>query len=417
MNGPEAWKERLLALSHNLIASYEASLRDRMLRVQELRHAMSVRLAFQSRPDDVFIVSFPKAGTTAMQMILYQVLKNGGTEFEHIDDVVPWFEVHLRTNPKLLEDMKSPRVFKTHLPLTGLPRNASYVYLFRNAKDTCVSYYHHLRSADGFTGSLATYVKQFISGEPRVTSWYRHLEASCERNGTDRVLVVGYDEIANDLELVIDRVAKFFGCLLDSPRRTLVVDRCRFGSMKRHNGKFDPKRPVVHVPFEKSDFIRSGTVGDWSNHLSPAMADAIDVRAQKVLTKIERRFSAPHMAMLRPIQSLHRGTISIDLDARLVNTALVEPESHSVVYGFRIARNGETLVVGDRVRLHLWWKPHGSAIVTTAVVVSAAESSVELRIESIDTREAGRLSEFCSTSGQPIGCAASRPGLSGASDS
>jgi estrone sulfotransferase len=38
------------------------------------------------------------------------------------------------------------------------------IYVARNAKDTCVSYYHHCKILEGYSGSFDNYCKLFIGG-------------------------------------------------------------------------------------------------------------------------------------------------------------------------------------------------------------------------------------------------------------
>jgi hypothetical protein len=57
-----------------------------------------------------------------------------------------------------IEKMPSPRFIKTHLPAQLLPDQLwtvkpKIVYIRRNPKDTAVSYYHHHRLLQGFTGN------------------------------------------------------------------------------------------------------------------------------------------------------------------------------------------------------------------------------------------------------------------------
>lgn len=48
-----------------------------------------------------------------------------------------------------VESLPSPRVIKTHLPLTLLPENllekAKVVFVARDPRDACVSYFHHMK--------------------------------------------------------------------------------------------------------------------------------------------------------------------------------------------------------------------------------------------------------------------------------
>jgi hypothetical protein len=44
---------------------------------------------FGQRETDIYVVSYPRSGTTLMQMILYQMTTDGNMEFDHIYDVSP----------------------------------------------------------------------------------------------------------------------------------------------------------------------------------------------------------------------------------------------------------------------------------------------------------------------------------------
>ena len=129
-----------------------------------LRTAQSLnfrRLYHTSWPGDLFIVSYPKAGTTAMQLIVHHVLGRGYSDFRHIDDVVPWFEAKFRDAPEYYEGLRRPRAFKTHLPFAKLPRDVDIIYLIRNPKDACISYYFHLTSKWRRDATARRICKQF----------------------------------------------------------------------------------------------------------------------------------------------------------------------------------------------------------------------------------------------------------------
>lgn len=67
-------------------------------------------LDFVPRDGDIFIVTYPRSGTTLMQMILYQLTTDGGMDFEHISEPCPYFERAI-ANRRDLEALPSPRIF------------------------------------------------------------------------------------------------------------------------------------------------------------------------------------------------------------------------------------------------------------------------------------------------------------------
>ena len=72
------------------------------------------------RPDDVFIVTYPKAGTTWTQRIAQLIMCRGDVERDPrlVSDAVPWFE----KLPQIDADkLPSPRIFKSHTPVRGIP--------------------------------------------------------------------------------------------------------------------------------------------------------------------------------------------------------------------------------------------------------------------------------------------------------
>ena len=82
------------------------------------------------------------------------------------------------------ESLKSPRVIKTHLPLELLPPNlletCKVIFVGRNAKDCCVSYYHHYMNFPGyqFTGDFEAFAKMFRQGTVEYGSYWSMLKVS-----------------------------------------------------------------------------------------------------------------------------------------------------------------------------------------------------------------------------------------------
>ena len=124
---------------------------------------LRLNLDFVPRPDDLFIVTYPRSGTTWMQMILYQLATDGSLEFEHIYQVCPYFENSLGMRSGFA-NVPEPRTFKSHLTYRQVPKGCKYIYVARNGKDVAASYFHFSRSHLGFRGTFDEFFDQFVRG-------------------------------------------------------------------------------------------------------------------------------------------------------------------------------------------------------------------------------------------------------------
>ena len=71
-------------------------------------------------------------------------------------------------------ELPSPRFFQTHLPFNLLPRQIrtgqkkpKIIYLIRNVKDVCVSYYNIYTIIGGFLGTFEELCCLFLSGKSK----------------------------------------------------------------------------------------------------------------------------------------------------------------------------------------------------------------------------------------------------------
>jgi methylamine dehydrogenase accessory protein MauD len=240
--------------------------------------------AFVPRPDDVFIVTYPRSGTTWMQMILYQLTTQGKMDFPHITTVCPWFERSLKDGTAY-DALPAPRVFKSHLPYRKIPRGpCKYIYVARDGKDVAVSYYHFYTTHMGFKGTFAEFFERFLRGEVHYGSWFRHVRCWWEHRHDPNVLFLRYEELAANLPGCLRTISAFCGVTIAPHRWPVILERCSFDFMKRHESQFDPLTEMLFAHgFRANSHLRQGKAGAWGDHLSPRQVRRFDQRFTKRL--------------------------------------------------------------------------------------------------------------------------------------
>lgn len=175
-----------------------------------------VREQFQARPDDVLLVTYPKCGTTWLKALAFTVTNRllhpaAGNDAHpllscHPQDLVPFLEMPYRQLGQYplaqLEELASPRLLSTHLPVTLLPPSVSglgcrVVYLCRNPKDVLVSMWHFINKVDE-SYPLHKAFELFVRGESSYGPIWEHnlgfWKKSVSESGST-VLFLKYDEM------------------------------------------------------------------------------------------------------------------------------------------------------------------------------------------------------------------------------
>lgn len=139
---------------------------------------------FKIRSDDIWIVTFPKAGTTWTMNIVRQLMNNLDFSADFLNEEHMFFEqfATIRTTDKnvcnrydkkfeMMNNLPSRRLIKSHLAAYLLPKDLwtvkpKIIYIYRDAKDVAVSLYHmnrnhvHLSCPD----TIEQFFDRFLSG-------------------------------------------------------------------------------------------------------------------------------------------------------------------------------------------------------------------------------------------------------------
>ncbi|KAK9514846.1 hypothetical protein VZT92_025533 [Zoarces viviparus] len=245
---------------------------------------------FKARPDDILIATYPKAGTTWVCYIL-DLLYFGQTSPERqasipIDQRVPCLEFNkpsLPTGKDLADQLPTtPRLIKTHLPLQFVPKsfweqNVRIVNVFRNAKDSAVSYYHFCRMSSSMPepGDWSTFLQNFMEGKVVYGSWHDHVNGWWEKKQTyPKIHHMFYEDLIQDTGREIDRLCSFLGLSPSAEEKERVTSEVQFDIMKQN--KMVNYSTVQSMNHKVSPFMRKGKVGDWKNHFTVAQDEKFD---------------------------------------------------------------------------------------------------------------------------------------------
>ncbi len=236
-----------------------------------VRHVEWFRLRsldYVPRPDDIFIVTYPRSGTTWMQMILYQLTTEGSMDIPHIAQCSPWFERSLKAG-KGFDALPSPRIFKSHLSYRQIPKGpCKYIYVARNGKDVAVSYFHLYQSHNGYKGTFEEFFDLFLCGKVEFGSWFQHVRGWWRRRDDPNVLFLHYEDLLGDLEGCLRKIIAFCGFEIPPERFPSILERCSFSFMKKHEMQFDHLTGTLwEQGLQFNAFLRQGKAGSWKEQL------------------------------------------------------------------------------------------------------------------------------------------------------
>ncbi|XP_049841721.1 luciferin sulfotransferase-like [Schistocerca gregaria] len=288
-------------LAVKFVSSVRGPLREDHVRVRPpgcvlparyMRDARRI-LDLEVRPDDVWIVTLPKCGTTWSQEMVWLLMNDCDLEkakqtplterfpFLEITSVTPNLSVKVPHSIDQVQSMKSPRLIKSHLPLELLPRQIRTVkprimYMMRNLKDMIVSYYHHYQLWGECHLTLDEFAECFMEDIPMYLPYWEHVIPFWNMRQEPHVLFYSYEEMKEDLATVVRRMAAFLGKPIAEEMVAKLVDHLSFDSM-RDNPAVNNSSAVEHIRKEHQlepaastgrSFMRRGVVGEGGQRLS-----------------------------------------------------------------------------------------------------------------------------------------------------
>ncbi|CAJ1349257.1 unnamed protein product, partial [Effrenium voratum] len=296
---------------------------EQLCRVDPASTFLALREVFRCQPEDVFVVTFPRCGTTWMVQIAVSCLFDPHANYEEHATFLEGSIASSASYVRRLETLPRPRVLKTHVPAEmypglggegGLQDHGKVLYVVRNPKDALVSLRHHHANnkAIGWEGSWDEWVRRWLAGERSAEyggSYFEHVKGwwQLAKQHPDRVRIFYFEEMKADLMGQVAAVSSFLGrphlplaeadgrCYThggfrdpNNGRRISwratrassikVCAACSFDSMRgRHEVAEDIRSRV------NPNHFRAGQVGSWREVLTPAQASLVDEMTWKHL--------------------------------------------------------------------------------------------------------------------------------------
>ncbi|KAL7124678.1 hypothetical protein ABFS83_14G064400 [Erythranthe nasuta] len=208
--------------------------------------------------------------------------------------VVPHLELNLYLNQENpdLEQTSTPRIFSTHMPFHALPTSipesgCKIIYICRNPMDQFISFRHF--SLDNKFGEedrhgghveLDEAFDMFCDGVHLYGPFYEHIIGYWDAHlkNPDKVLFLKYEDLKDNIGLHVRKIAEFMGCPFspEEEKRGLVEEISRVCSFDNLKNLEVNKSGSFNGRVNNSSFFRKGEVGDWANHLTPAMAERME---------------------------------------------------------------------------------------------------------------------------------------------
>ncbi|CAO2144716.1 unnamed protein product [Urochloa humidicola] len=253
--------------------------------------------SFKARHDDIILATYPKCGTTWLKALAFAITNRAHCDFgnhplltRHPQELIHTIEVEIPLNGHLthIENLPSPRILASHLPLSVLPESIAMqgcriVYVCRDPKDAFVSLWHFVGEAFGEKADINVNFGMFCEGISMYGPFWDHCLGYWREYiiKSDRVLFLKYEDMMLEPKKTIKSLASFLGAPFtneeeDAGAPEEIVRLCSFKTLSGVNSSQTEVVQRGNIAVKKSAYFRKGKVGDWVNHISEEMGRKLD---------------------------------------------------------------------------------------------------------------------------------------------
>ena len=256
---------------------------------------------FTLRPDDIFVVTPPKCGTTWTQIIVTSIIQGRSLGDAEMGQFSKWLDCGFRDREEIaafLDGLTTRRCIKSHSPLDGItydPR-CTYFAVYRHPIDVHFSMRKHNENMtldmlnDRFPDDIHKGFRLFLEDElyngatdaMDLHSIVHHYKTFKKWEHLPNVHLLHYADLTADLDGQVRRIAGIMGYDRDDPRLDEIINGSTFASVKAKAIE-EAKKSTGGIFLKPEEFFQSGTSNKWVGKLTDAEIAAFNERMKELL--------------------------------------------------------------------------------------------------------------------------------------
>jgi len=233
---------------------------------------------FAVRPDDVFLVSYPRSGNTWTRFLVANLAyPEEKVSFANIERLIP--DTSSQSN-RALKRTPRPRIIKTHQYFDH--RYRKMIYIVRDPRDVALSLYNFQRKYRQIPDDypLLASVDDFVRGNLISADWGTWAENVASwvytRSDSRDFLLLRYEDMIADTGRELARIARHLGIEASTDRLQSVIDRSSADRMREMEKREEHQWVATRKYRKDIPFVGVAKAGGWRTDLPQSCVAQIE---------------------------------------------------------------------------------------------------------------------------------------------